>query len=72
MNKTVIDGEWKRRRGQVQAWPGQLAGDPLSPAAGRFTKLIGTLQEKYGYNRERAARELKRQLTKHQARRDPR
>jgi uncharacterized protein YjbJ (UPF0337 family) len=64
MNKTVIDGKWKQMRGQAKQWSGQLAGDKLGQAAGKFDKLIGALQEKYGYNRERAQRELKRRMTK--------
>jgi uncharacterized protein YjbJ (UPF0337 family) len=67
MNKTVIDGKWKQVRGQVKEWQGQLAGNPLGQAARKFDRLIGTLQEKYGYNRERAAKELKQRMGKHEA-----
>jgi uncharacterized protein YjbJ (UPF0337 family) len=64
MNKIVIDGKWKQMRGQAKEWSGQLAGDRLGQAAGTFDKLIGAHQEKYGYNRERAERELRRRVTK--------
>ncbi len=64
MNKTIIDGKWKRVRGQAKVWSGQLAGDDLGQAAGKFDQLIGVLQEKYGFNRERAERELNRRMTK--------
>lgn len=67
MNKTVIDGKWKQVRGQVKVWQGKLAGNMLGQAAGKFDRLIGTLQEKYGYSRERAAKELKRRTGKHAA-----
>ena len=67
MNKTVLDGKWKQVRGQVKQWQGRLAGSPVSQAAGKFDRLIGILQEKYGYTRERAARELKRRMGKHTA-----
>jgi uncharacterized protein YjbJ (UPF0337 family) len=65
MNKTVIDGKLKQIRGQAKAWSGQLAGDPLAQAAGKFDQLIGSLQARFGYSRERAERELKRRLAKH-------
>jgi uncharacterized protein YjbJ (UPF0337 family) len=68
MNKTVIDGKWKQMRGQAREWSGQMAGDKLCQAAGKFDRLIGVLQEKYGFNRERAERELKRRLTKRNVR----
>ena len=64
MNKIVIDGKWQQMRGQAKEWSGQLASDRLGQAAGTLDKLIGALQEKYGYNRERAERELKRRMTK--------
>jgi uncharacterized protein YjbJ (UPF0337 family) len=67
MNKAVIDGKWKQMRGQAKEWRGNLAGDHLGQAAGKFDKLIGVLQEKYGYNRERAEKELKRRMAKCQA-----
>ena len=56
MNKTVIDGKLKQVRGQAKTWSGQ------------FDKLIGSLQERFGYNRERAKRELKRRMAKHATR----
>jgi uncharacterized protein YjbJ (UPF0337 family) len=65
MNKTVIDGKLKQVRGRVKEWQGQLVGNTRGQAAGKFDRLIGTLQEKYGYNRERALRELKRRMGKH-------
>ena len=67
MNQVVIDGKWKQMRGQAKAWRAKAAGDNLGEAAGKFGKLIGALQEKYGYNRERAETELKRRMAKRQA-----
>jgi uncharacterized protein YjbJ (UPF0337 family) len=65
MNKMVIAGKWKQIRGQAKDWSGQLAKDPYGQAAGKFDKLIGSLQERFGYSRERAERELKRRMAKH-------
>jgi uncharacterized protein YjbJ (UPF0337 family) len=67
MNKAVLDGKWKQMRGQAKEWRRKLGGDNLGQAAGKFDKLIGVLQEKYGYNRERAEKELKRRMAKRQA-----
>lgn len=49
MNKTSYNGQGQPRRSQ---------------AARKFDQLIGALQQKFGYSRERAARELKRRLAK--------
>ena len=38
------------------------------PAARQFDQLIGAFQQKFGYTRERAGRELKRRLAKRAAR----
>ncbi len=64
MNKVGIDGKWKQMRGQAKVWRSKLAGDKFGAAAGKFDKLVGVLQEKYGYNRERAERELRRRMAK--------
>jgi len=65
MNKMVIDGKWKQIRAQARARLGQLSGDPRAEAAGKFDRLIGSLQERFGYSRQRAKRELKRRMAKH-------
>ncbi len=67
MTKAVIGGEWKQLGRQSNGWSVKVAGDKLGGAAGKFDKLIGVLQVKYGYNRERAKRELKRRMAKRPA-----
>jgi hypothetical protein len=62
MNKIVIDGQLKPIHAQARAGAAHLAG---GQAAGKFDKLIGSLQERFGYSRERAERELKRRMAKH-------
>jgi uncharacterized protein YjbJ (UPF0337 family) len=51
-------------RGQAKESSSQSAGDKHAQLAGKFDKLVGVFQEKYGYNRERAGRELNRRTTK--------
>jgi len=67
MNTTVIDANWKQIRAQARARLGQLSGDPRAEAAGRFDRLIGSLQERFGYSRKRAKRDLQRRIAKHAA-----
>ncbi len=70
MNKDVFEGKWKQRRGQVRERWGTLhvTDDDLDRVARKYDKLIGVLQEKHGYTRERAVKELNRRLAKHRAR----
>ena len=62
MNKDVLEGKWKQMRGQAKEWWGKLTDDDLDRAAGKSEQLIGLLQEKYGYTRERAEEEFNRRL----------
>ena len=67
MNKDVLEGKWKQIRGHARAWWGKLTDDDLDRAAGKWDSLIGLLQEKYGYTRERAADEIDRRITEFEA-----
>jgi uncharacterized protein YjbJ (UPF0337 family) len=58
MNWDRIEGSWKELKGKVKEKWGQLTDDDLEQAAGRRDQLIGTLQRRYGYDRDRAEREL--------------
>jgi uncharacterized protein YjbJ (UPF0337 family) len=67
VNKDVLEGKWKQMRGEAKAWWGKLTDDDLDRAAGKFEVLIGLLQEKYGYTRERAADEIDKRVTEYEA-----
>ena len=67
MNKDIFEGQWKQVRGQAKSWWGKLTDDDLDRAAGKYDVMIGLLQEKYGYNRERAANEIDKRVTEYQA-----
>jgi uncharacterized protein YjbJ (UPF0337 family) len=54
LNQDVLKGKWKQVRGQVKAWWGDLTDDDLDTIDGNMDKLIGRLQERYGYAREDA------------------
>jgi uncharacterized protein YjbJ (UPF0337 family) len=62
MNNDVLEGKWKQVRGQAKEWWGKLTDDDLDKAAGKSEQLIGLLQEKYGYTRQRAEAEFNRRL----------
>lgn len=58
MNQDVFEGKWKQVRGRVQEWWGDLTDDDLDRVEGKSDRMVGLLQEKYGYTRERAQQEL--------------
>jgi len=62
LNQDVFEGKWKEMRGQVKEWWGKLTDDDLERAGGNADQLVGLLQQKYGYTRERAEQEFNRRI----------
>jgi uncharacterized protein YjbJ (UPF0337 family) len=60
MDKNLFEGQWKKIRGQAKVGWGQLTDDDLEQVGGKFDKLIGVLQQKYGYTRQQAENEFKK------------
>lgn len=58
MNWDQIKGNWKQFQGKVKAKWGQLTDDELTQIAGQRDQLVGKLQERYGYAKEQAEREV--------------
>jgi uncharacterized protein YjbJ (UPF0337 family) len=58
MDWTRLEGNWKQMRGRVKERWGKLTDDDLNAIAGRRDQLEGLIQERYGYARERARREI--------------
>lgn len=60
MNKNIFEGKWKQIRGEAKGWWGKLTDDDLDQVNGKFDKLIGLLQEKYGYTQQQAEEEYQK------------
>jgi uncharacterized protein YjbJ (UPF0337 family) len=58
MNKDTIEGNWKQLKGKAQVKWGDLSDDVFDTAQGNRTYLCGKLQEQYGWDRDRAEREV--------------
>jgi len=50
----VLEGQWKQIRGQVKEKWGELTDDEIDQIEGRRDRLIGKLQERYGYSKQEA------------------
>ena len=59
MNADVIKGKWHQFKGEAKSRWGKLTDDDLDRIAGDSEKLIGRVQERYGYARHDAEREVK-------------
>jgi uncharacterized protein YjbJ (UPF0337 family) len=58
MNRDVLKGKWNQVKGEVRKKWGDLTDDDLDRIQGDAEKFIGVLQERYGWRREQAEREM--------------
>jgi uncharacterized protein YjbJ (UPF0337 family) len=58
MNSDVFKGKWHQLKGEVKSQWGKLTDDDLDRVEGDTEKLIGRVQERYGYARLDAEREV--------------
>lgn len=59
MNKDTIEGKWHEIKGKVKAKWGKLTDDDLTQINGKREQLLGTIQKRYGYAKDKAVQELK-------------
>jgi uncharacterized protein YjbJ (UPF0337 family) len=58
MNWDQIEGMWKQAKGKLKEQWGRLTDDDLDMIAGKRDQLLGKLQQKYGWTKEQAEREV--------------
>ncbi len=63
MNSDELQGKWKQLKGAARQQFGKLTDDDLEMIAGQRDRLIGKLQERYGYLREEAQKKADEWLT---------
>lgn len=66
MNEDVFEGMWKQMKGNMREWWGKLTDDDVEKIGGKKDKLMGALQERYGYTRERADEEINRRVREYE------
>jgi uncharacterized protein YjbJ (UPF0337 family) len=62
MNTDILQGNWKQLQGQIKIWWGKLTDDDLDVIAGNRDKLVGKLQERYGWAKNSIEEEVTRRL----------
>jgi len=59
LNEDVLKGKWNEIKGRVKEKWGKLTDDDLTAVEGKKEKLLGLLQQKYGYAKDKAEQEYK-------------
>lgn len=65
MNDDILKGKWKEIKGEIKKQWGDLTDDELMEIDGEKDKLVGTIQKKYGYSKEKAEDEYKSFMDRH-------
>lgn len=65
MNEDVFKGKWHQLKGEMKSQWGKLTDDDFDRAEGDAEKLIGRVQERYGYQRDQAKREVDDFIRRH-------
>lgn len=60
MNKEILQGKRRELKGLLKERWGKLTDDDLDRIEGQVERLVGLLQQRYGYPKERAEREYQR------------
>ena len=64
-NHDIFAGQWKQMRGTLKSWWGKLSDDDFEWIEGQKNKLIGLVEEKYGYTRDQAREEVDRRFNEY-------
>ena len=58
MNWDQIEGNWKQFKGQAKQKWAKLTDSDWNMLSGKKDELVGRVQERYGYERDQAEREV--------------
>jgi uncharacterized protein YjbJ (UPF0337 family) len=64
MNSDQLEGTWDVVKGKIQKQWGKLTNDDLDVIEGNRKEIAGRIQQRYGYAKERAEREVNTWLEK--------
>ena len=65
MANDILEGKWHQMKGDLKKAFGKLTDDDIAQNEGNQEKLLGILQERYGYTREQAQVEWDRFVSKY-------
>lgn len=57
MNADILTGKWNEMKGKIKETFGRLTDDDLMQMQGSSDRVVGVLQQRYGYSKEQAQTE---------------
>ena len=67
MDANILKGKWLQLKGTVKEKWGQLTDDDVDRVEGSAERLVGLIQERYGYAKQKAEDEVDAFLARHGA-----
>lgn len=58
MDANILKGKWLQLKGSVREKWGELTDDDVDKVGGNAEQLVGLIQERYGYAKQRAEDEV--------------
>ena len=58
MDANILKGKWLQLKGSVREKWGQLTDDDVDKVGGNAEQLVGLIQQRYGYAKQRAEDEV--------------
>jgi uncharacterized protein YjbJ (UPF0337 family) len=58
MNSDIVEGKWKQMKGSIQTKWGKITDDEFEQIKGNRERLVGIVQEKYGYEKDRVRKDV--------------
>jgi uncharacterized protein YjbJ (UPF0337 family) len=58
MDANILKGKWMQLKGSVREKWGQLTDDDVDRVGGSVERLVGLIQERYGYAKQQAEAEV--------------
>ncbi|HET7090271.1 MAG TPA: CsbD family protein [Anaerolineae bacterium] len=61
----ILHGKWHELKGQARQHWGKLTDDDIARLSGKSEELAGVMQQRYGYGKAQAEREINNWLRDH-------
>jgi len=65
MDSNILKGKWLQLKGSIREKWGQLTDDDVDKVSGSAERLVGLIQERYGYAKQQAEAEVDSFLTRY-------